>query len=391
MAGLHDARRLPQIPTSSVWLSAFGMFVLRLRSFNALEQELRIGGRWETWVGQRKPSADTLGRVFSKMSPEELRQILQSIHRMAWRRKAIHPRQGDSYRVLAVDGYEIGASRARCCPECLVREKKVGEIESSEYYHRFVVAQWVGVTPPPIADLERIRPGEGEVVAARRLLMRVLRDYSRLVDVITVDALYLEAPFLKMVLDAGKHVVVVMKQERRDLYQDAERLRGLTEPRVVIEGPRTTRFWDMSDMTSFQTLERPVRVVWAEEETRSRKIVGGKATDLLEEKTWIWVTDLPAATVPPGKIQRWGHDRWDLENRGLNELVNLWHMGHYFIHDPIAIEALLLTLAIAFVTSYLFYERNLKSQARLHLTRLALAARLGEDLVLLAGATIWSG
>ena len=247
----------------------------------------------------------------------------------------------------------------------------------------------MGVTPPPITDLERIRPGEGEVVAARRLLKRVLRDYSRLVDVITADALYLEAPFLKIVLDAGKHVVVVMKQERRDLYQDAERLKSLIEPQVLRDGQRTTRLWDIPELSSFTTLDRPVRVVWAEEETRSRKIVGGKATDLVEQRTWIWVTDLPAATVPAGKIQRWGHDRWDLENRGFNELANLWHMDHYFIHDPIAIEALLLTLAIAFVTSYLFYERNLKPPARLHLTRLALAARLAEDLVVPGGATLW--
>jgi len=365
--------------------------VLRLRSFNALEQELRLKGRWESWVGQRKPSADTLGRVFAMMSAEELRQILKTIHRLAWRRKAIHPRAGESYRVLAVDGYEVGASRARCCPECLIRQKQVAGKTVAEYYHRVVVAQWVGVTPPPILDLERVRPREGEVVAARRLLRRVLRDYSRLVDVISVDALYLEAPFLKLALAAGKHVVVVMKQETRELYQDAERLRALVKPRVIVAGPRTTRLWDLPDMASFQTLDRTVRVVWAEEQTRSRKIVGGKAEDRVENSTWIWVTDLPSASVPPAKIQQWGHDRWDIENRGFNELANLWHMDHYFIHDAIAIETLLLTLAIAFVTSYLFYERNLKPQPRLHLTRLALAARLSDDLLLLAGVSVWSG
>ncbi len=63
--------------------------------------------------------------------------------------------------------------------------------------------------------------------------------------------------------------------------------------------------------------------------------------------------------APPVKIQRWGHDRWDIENRGFNELTALWHMDHYFIHDISAIETLLLTLALAFATTYLFYERNL--------------------------------
>ena len=118
--------------------------------------------------------------------------------------------------------------------------------------------------------------------------------------------------------------------------------------------------------------------------------MGGKPTDVVEEKTWVWVTDLPSATVLPTKIQRWGHDRWDIENRGFNELVNLWHMDHYFIHDTNAIETLLLTLAIAFVTTYLFYERNLKASARRHLTRLALVGRMADDLTLLAGTDAWS-
>ena len=389
MAGLHDARLLPQIPTRNVWLSVFGMYVLRLRSFNALEQELRVGKRWEAWVGSRKPSADTIGRVFAKMSPDELRQVLAAIHRNAWRRKAIHLRPGESYRVVAVDGHEVGASRARCCPECLVREITLGKKTVLEYYHRIVVAQWVGVTPPAILDLERVNPKEGEVPAARRLLERLLSRYARLIDVITADALYLEAPFFKQVLDAGKHAVVVMKQERRDLYQDAERLRSLVEPQILVDGHRTTRLWDIPDLSSFTTLDRPVRVVWAEEETLKRKVVGGKAEDVLEKKTWIWVTDLPAATVPAAKIQLWGHDRWDLENRGFNELSSLWHMDHYFIHDATAIETLLLTLAIAFVTTYLFYVRNLQAPVRRHLTRLAMAARLADDLVLRRGASVW--
>jgi hypothetical protein len=117
--------------------------------------------------------------------------------------------------------------------------------------------------------------------------------------------------------------------------------------------------------------------------------VGGKPTDTVEENTWVWVTDLPSATVPPTKIQRWGHDRWDLENRGFNELVNLWHMDHYFIHDVNAIENLLLTLAMAFLATYLFYERNLKASARRHLSRLALATRMADDLPLLGGASAW--
>jgi hypothetical protein len=207
--------------------------------------------------------------------------------------------------------------------------------------------------------------------------------------VITADALYLEAPFIRLVLEADKHFVIVMKQDQRDLYRDADRLRGIIKPRVIEEGNRRTHLWDICDLTSFGTLGVPVRVVWAEEETVAPRIVGGKRQEVVEKKTWVWVTDLPSSTVPATKIQLWGHDRWNVENRGFNELVNLWHMDHCFVHKPNAIEALLLTLAVAFLTTYLFYERNLKPAARRYLTRLALATRFAEDLCLLNGAWVW--
>jgi hypothetical protein len=57
-------------------------------------------------------------------------------------------------------------------------------------------------------------------------------------------------------------------------------------------------------------------------------------------------------------------------------------MDHCFVHDPRAIEVLLLTLALAFLTTYLFYERNLKTPLRRFLSRLALAERFREDLPL---------
>lgn len=381
---LRDTRQGAQIPTSALWLSLFWMFALRLRSFNALEQELRRPGRWEKLVGSRKPSADALGYGLARFRGESLRDFLRQIHRTAWRTKAVHPRPGERWKVVALDGHELFWSTARCCPECRVRDVEVktrtGTRMERQYYHRVVAAQWVGVTPPGVLDVEPIRPGEGEVVAAGRLWERLVRDYGRLFDVVTLDAIYLEAPFLKKVRAAGKHSVVVMKQEARELYQDSDQLRQVTVPTIVQDGRKTSRIWDLPDLTTFTTLGQPVRVVWVEEQTIRIKIVGGRKQEVVEEKLWVWVTDLPASQVSTTRIQRWGHDRWDLENRGFNELAGLWHMDHCFVHNSRAIEVILLTLAVAFLTTYLFFERNLKPEARRHLTRLALAVRLAEGL-----------
>jgi hypothetical protein len=390
VAGVRERRRRPQIALATVWLCAFAMFAVRLGSLNALEEDLRRRRGWARWVGSgRLPSADTVGRVLAGASLEDQRALLTSLGQRAWRAKTIHGRRGETYRVVAVDGHELWASRARCCAECLSREVTVKNETVREYYHRVVVAQWVGVTPPAIVDLERIRPGEGEVVAARRVVTRLLGSVGRLVDVITADALYLEAPFIETVLATGKHVVVVMKQEARDLYQDAERLRALQPPRVRADGARTTRLWDLPDLESFATLRRRMRVVWAEEQTVRQRRVGGEKREVVETGEWIWVTDLPSVAVSAAKIQQWGHDRWDLENRGFNELATLWHMDHCFVHEPPALEALLLALSAAFLLTDLFYERNLKPGDHRPRTRLALAARLREELAGLTGAPLW--
>lgn len=375
---IGDTRLRPRIPTASVWWSVWGMFLLRHRSFNRLEQELLRPGRWERLVGPCKPSADTIGRVLSQLDLDALRGLVVQVTRKAWRNKAIHGTARDPYRVVALDGHELFSSTARCCSRCSEREVKDGTKTAVQYFHKVVAAQWTGVTPPALLDLELIEPGEGEVTAAKRLGPRLWANYPRLIDVVAADALYLEAPFLRVVLEAGKHFVIVLKQENRLLYQDADRLRRLITPQLVRQGNKTTRLWDLPQLSSFPTLGVDVRVVWAEETTVENQFVGGQRQAVVKERTWIWVTDLPPSSVPATTIQTWGHARWDIENRAFNELTTLWHADHCFIHEPRAIEAILLILALAFLVSFLFYERNLKPQARRHLTRLALADGLRE-------------
>ena len=377
---LRDTRQAPQIPASAVWKSVFVMFVLRLGSLNRLEQELRRGGSWRKLLGGRPPSADTVGYSLCRFSLKEVRALLAHHHHRAWRNKAVKARLGKRRRVVAMDGHELGSSEARCCEQCLVRTVQKKDREVTQYYHRVVAAQWIGVTPAGILDVERVLPGEGEVVAARRLFARILKDYGRLIDIVSCDAIYLEAPFLKDVLAAKKHFVVVLKQENRELYQDAQKLRTLKAPEVLKGAGKVSRIWDLEGLTSFTTLGHPVRVVWAQEEKTLTRLVGGKKQEITEESTWVWVTDLPSREASSQEIQRWGHDRWDIENRAFNELSQHWAMDHSFVHDPTALEALLLTLSVAFLTTYLFYECNLKESLRRLLSRLALAARFQEDL-----------
>lgn len=106
LATLRDSRTRPQIPTASVWTSAFLMFATRGGSLNALESELRVPKRLEALVGRRKPSADTIGRVMAQTHTAPLRKILRDNNHRLRRKKALDDNPW-ALRFAAVDGHEF--------------------------------------------------------------------------------------------------------------------------------------------------------------------------------------------------------------------------------------------------------------------------------------------
>jgi hypothetical protein len=75
LSEITDLRSASRIPTPSILWSSFIMHVSRLGSLNALDVELRLPKRIESLIGQDKPSADTIGRVFAKISSTDLRRL----------------------------------------------------------------------------------------------------------------------------------------------------------------------------------------------------------------------------------------------------------------------------------------------------------------------------
>jgi hypothetical protein len=104
--------------------------------------------------------------------------------------------------------------------------------EVIEYYHRGVVFHLVGFPMAIPLDVEMIQPGEGEVIAAKRLLERAVRHYGRFFDVVLADALYMKTPFYNFCLEHHKHVITVFKGEQRVLFQDAQGVFSLMKPKL---------------------------------------------------------------------------------------------------------------------------------------------------------------
>jgi hypothetical protein len=305
-------------------------------------------------------SADTVGRVHALLENQGLRRGLQHVYRRLKRNKALRGVGG--WDVAVLDGHEHHASYRRRCAGCLQRTIHTEDGEQIQFYHRQVTLMLRCEKFHFLLDVEAQLRGEDEVAAALRLLKRVLQAYPRAFHLLVADGLYARAPFLNFLITHGKQVLLVLKEERRDLYQDVLGLLPLVAPQKGQYRSRDCLWWDVSDLTSWPQVRVPLRVVRSDETYSVRRQASERVSQ--ERAEWMWVTTLSAAQASTELVVRLGHARWDIENYGFNELVNGWHADHVYKHHPHAIEAFTLLAFLAYNLFHAFLTRNVKPQLR---------------------------
>ena len=216
------------------------------------------------------------------------------------------------------------------------------------------------------------------MACAQRLLQRLLDNLPRAFNIVCGDNLYMNPGFCKLALEHGKHVIVVLKNENRDLLKDA---RGLFDRQAPCRHRRKKTLywcWDLEGFTSWERIENPVRVVRSLE---TKCIPGGRTG---QEETvrpeWVWVTTLPQRTASTGTIVRLGHGRWAIENYGFNELANQWHAGQVYKHAPNALLVLWLLVCLAYNLFHTFLSRNVKPVLRARHSAIYFAQFLAANL-----------
>jgi hypothetical protein len=354
---LPDHRQKPEIPAAVFPKALLMLWLCRLPSFNALHL-LGRRGAGRRFLRQAMPSADQIAEISEVLDVPGLRAILGRMYKRAVRNKVLLPMCG--HRLAVVDGHEINSSYERCCPKCQKRQITVNGQKRTQYYHRAVVFQLVGPGFRFLLDFELLRPHDDEGSAALRMIQRVLKTYPRCFDILLGDGLYPQARLFKLLRRYGKHALVVLKDERRDVLKDARGLFGPKPHRTFCMGATAYQCWDVADLDSWDSFSEKVRVVRSLETTtvttRDKK---RRRIQRQQTSEWVWVTTLPAAEVPTATVVHFGHERWRIENEGFNELCNLWHGNHYFHHHPNSITALWLMLFIAHALFHCFL-RNLK-------------------------------
>jgi hypothetical protein len=370
VADIVDRRLQPRIPTAVIVKSVTVLFWAQMGSLNALELTAR-SGFFRHWLGQCVCSADTIGRVNTLLDAEGLRRGIHHVYDRLKRNKALPDHFGIGVAVL--DGHESHTSYLQHCAGCLERTIHTENTDRTQFYHRQVTLMLLPSARPgcePIRlllDHEPQRTGEDEVTTALRLLVRVIGSYPRAFDLVLADALYATAPFFNFLLARGKHALTVLKDDRRNLYQDAAGLFDHLPARQGSFRNRQCLWWDFPDLLTWPQVNTPVRVIRSLETYSVKRQLDGK--DDPETSDWIWVTTLPAQPVSTERAVAFGHQRWDIENHGFNELVQGWHADHVYRHDPNAIECFLLTAFLACNLFHAFFALNLKPEIRKNRTQ----------------------
>src|SRR5207249_10775536 len=171
-----------------------------------------------------------------------------------------------------------------------------GRTDSVLPSHRAVGCQMVSSPVKAMLAVEWLKPGEGEDPAALRLLTRLPELYgSPFVDIILLDYLDAQAPVLKLAAPVGWDLVVSLKQQARELYQNAM---GLFTHRpadqwctIRQEGEQyAVSLWDTDGLPFTPDHPQPVRVVWSQETLTQNHYRRGQRVAETTEQQWLWVT-----------------------------------------------------------------------------------------------------
>lgn len=360
IASITDKRLKPQIATVKITAAIIVMQLANLGSLNSLSQAISFKK-----LKKDIPSVSTIARSADSLNLEGIRGVVKEIYQKARKSKMLSAYCG--MWVGIVDGHEQITSKYNKCSHCKSRiVTKKGGVKEVQYYHEFTAFILAGPKISFILDIEPILPGEGEISSAYRLMERVLGNYPKAFSVVIGDGLYLKETVFNLLKKHHKHTIAVLKEERRQLFEEANSLLLLSEPKTYKQKKTYYRVWDHQISGCWNGYGKKVRVIVSEEATvkRTHSKDGKSFEDIVDKANWMWVTNLPCPKTDDLKnTVSICHCRWQIENQCFNETVNTWKADHIYRHSKNAIIAFLLLLFMAVNIFNIFRIRNIKDKS----------------------------
>ncbi len=362
---ITDNRLNPTYKTSQIISLILVGFLLRIRSFNQLNFMIKAGEFNNIYARRDKvPKIDAIRSSLKSINLNMLRRINQKIVRKAVRNKVYKEGTIDGYTVATIDITNLFNIRKPSCDDCIYTKKR----RKTYYAHACTVMSLIGNGANLLIDYEMIKhrkqandTGEGELIAAKRLLNKAVSAHKGFVDVITYDAFACNSIFLNECLNLNIDAVIRVKDNYNLAIRKVKKETNTKHP---------NKHWHdgQFEITSFESefymdgVEAPLRYV----KFAKRKSNGERSQVLI-------VTTAIEMSIKT--IYRIMKARWNIENRVFNNLKNHASLSHCFVHGGNAVEAILYLMFIASNLFQLFKTRRLKNHVPIQIELIRLLHR----------------
>jgi hypothetical protein len=261
--------------------------------------------------------------------------------------------------LCSVDGTQYFHSKDIHCSKCLITEHNDGIIS---YSHKVMqaaimhpgVRQVIPLMPEEIRNTDGNEKQDCEVNAAKRLILKIRKAHPQLGIIINGDGIFSKQPFIKDVLSAGMHYILVAKpgdhkymMEWIDAY-DADEINSLRS----INKKGQIQEYEWVNNVPLNGGENSINTNFF----RYKIITKGKDGEEIISYKNNWITDMEINSENVQSLVRGGRCKWKIENECFNTLKNQgYHIEHNYGHgeNNLCFNFYLLTL-IAFYFHQIF-------------------------------------
>ena len=309
------------------------------------------------------PHSDTLNYYLSRLSPECLQLLRTRMIRTLIRSKVFNrSRLLNQYWRVILDGTGLFAFHERHCANCLKQTIKGADGKQQIiYYHKVLEAKLVIGDGFVISlgtefienENEDVGKQDCEVKAAKRLLVKIKKEFPRLKIVLQGDALYETESFMKMCKEElGWEYLFTHKDSRQPNMGEDYRLLEEEDKTIVNHIGKehgTGIFYNGMERLSGREEARNIFEYKCEPEKKGKKRL-----------QFQWVTSIKLTRYRIEEMIACGRGRWQIENEGFNVQKNvLYHIEHLNSRNATGMKNHYLLTQIADILLQLYTRRNI--------------------------------
>ena len=345
-----------KISMADALMSGLAVFALKKPSLLSFEDSIRadtpLGESLRNLFLINTPASDTqLRAILDPVCAKDIRSPFKRIFAELQRANMLKEfRYLDQGYLIALDGTGHFSSGTVKCNDCIEKKSRTGE---TTYYHQLFGAsivhpkhgQVIPLCPEAISNRDGDSKQDCEFKSAQRWVKKFRAEHPKLDGVIVLDALFSNAPMIKLLLKNNLHYIMGVKPAKHKALVDQFELNkrhGLVEESSAkdIIGERinkiVTHSFKFLNGLSLNTAHPEMKVNFLEYSERTeyadpsqdKKNIGTKV------KNFTWITEIKLTRENVAKIMRAGRARWKIENETFQTLKikSAYNLDHSYGH-----------------------------------------------------------